>query len=196
MLILFLVIGALIFGSMDRGAPHVMPPTAVAVTLLLALLIDWSSFGPNSLRDRIAFCLACPAIREGFDGSPLDQWTVQQLHRLIEALLHSPPVSGSRLAGASVNMLIGVLIGLTWLYAMLCMLPIKGKLPKWMGRAVTLSWPTSPMGRLNLPLWGVAAVLGLMADLPGGAIGMACRASIDVLIGPITAVIVWAFGAM
>jgi hypothetical protein len=193
-LILFLIVGALIFGSVDHGAPHIMPPTAVAVTLLLALVIDFSSFGPNSLRDRVAFCMACPAIREGFDGSPLDQWTVQKLHQLIEALLHSPPVDGSRLAGASVNLLIGAVIGLTWLYAILCLLP--AKLSKRLGRAATLTWPTSPLGRLNLPLWGVAIVLGLMADLPGGAIGMACRASIDILIAPITAVVAWMFGAV
>jgi hypothetical protein len=191
--LILLIIGALILGSMDRGAPHVMPPTAVGITLLLALLIDFSSFGPNSLRDRIAFCMATPAIREGFDGSPLDAWTVQKLHQLIEAMLHSPAVEGSRLAGASVNLLIGAVIGLTWLYAVLCLLP--AKLSKKLGRAATLTWPTSPLGRLNLPLWGVAIVLGLMADLPGGSIGMACRSSIDMLVAPITFVVAWLFGA-
>lgn len=194
MLILVLIVGALIFGSVDRGAPHIMPPTAVAVTLLLALVIDWSSFGPNSLRDRIAFCMACPAIREGFDGSPLDQWTVQKLHQLIQAMLDSPAMAGSRMAGASVNLLIGAIIGLTWLYAVLCMLP--AKMSKKLGRAATLTFPASPMFRLNLPLWAVAVVLGLMSDLPGGAVGMACRASIDVLIAPITFVIAWMFGAV
>jgi hypothetical protein len=34
-----------------------------------------------------------------------------------------------------------------------------------------------------------------MADLPGGAVGMACRASIDLLIAPITFVVSWLFGA-
>lgn len=192
-MLILLIIGALVLGSMDLAAPQAMPPTAVGITLLLALLIDFSSFGPNSLRDRIAFCMATPAIRSGFNGSPLDAWTVQKLHDLIEAMLHSPPVDGSRLAGASVNLLVGAVIGLTWLYAVLCMLP--AKLSKRLGRAATLTWPTSPLGRLNLPLWGVAIVLGLMADLPGGAVGGACRASIDVLIAPITYVIAWLFGA-
>src|SRR5687767_5057806 len=127
-----------------------MPPTAVAIVLLLALLIDWSSFGPNSIRDRVAFLLAVPAIREGFDGSPLDQWTVGWLRKAIEALLESPPVSGSYLAGASINTLIGAAIGLLWLYTVLCLLPAK-PLTKRLGRAATISFPTSPQWRLNLP---------------------------------------------
>jgi len=192
-MLILLVIGVLVLRSMNRGAPHIMSPTAVAITLLLALLIDFSSFGPNSLRDRIAFCLAVPAIREGFDGSPLDQWTVQKLHDLIEALLTSPAVAGSRLAGASINVVIGALIGGLYVYALLCMLP--AKFSKKLGRAATLNFPTSPIYRLNWPLWCVAIALGLMADLPGGAIGEVCRASIDMLIAPITALVTYLFGA-
>jgi hypothetical protein len=56
-----------------------MSPTATALVLLLALVVDYMSVGPNSIRDRIAFLLAVPAIREGFNGSPLDGWTVDLL---------------------------------------------------------------------------------------------------------------------
>lgn len=193
MLIILVVLGVL-FYTRSSAAPHIMTPTAVAVTLLLALLIDWSSFGPNSLRDRIAFCLATPAIREGFDGSPADEWTVGKLREGVQALLDSPPVSGSYLAGASINTIIGALIGLTWLYAVLCLLP--PKMSKKLGRAATLSFPPSAMFRLNLPLWSVAIVLGLMADLPAGMVGTLCRGSIDVLIAPTTWLVSTLFGAV
>ena len=191
--LILLVVGLYLMWQRGTAAPHTMSPTAVFITLILALLIDWSSLGPNSLRDRIAFALATPAIREGFDGSPADQWTVGRLREGVQALLDSPPVSGSYLAGASINVVIGAMIGLTWLYAVLCMLP--PKMSKKLGRAATLSFPPSAMFRLNLPLWAVAIILGLMADLPAGAIGVVCRASIDMLIGPITWLVVTLFGA-
>lgn len=189
------IVGILwIYGStVDPATPHFMTPTTVGVTLLLALMIDFSSFGPNSLRDRIAFVLATPAIREGFDGSPADQWTVQWLRRGIESLLDSPPVSGSYLAGASANVLIGVVISVLWLYVVLCMLPAK-PLTKRLGRAAAITFPASAQWRLNLPLWACAIALGLMADLPAGMVGSVCRASIDVLIAPITGLVVWLFG--
>ena len=55
---------------------HLMSPTATAILLVLALIIDYMSVGPNSLRDRLAFLMGVAAIREGFNGSPLDRWTV------------------------------------------------------------------------------------------------------------------------
>ncbi|MGW5556835.1 hypothetical protein ACWER9_06385 [Micromonospora sp. NPDC003944] len=158
---------------------HAMSPTTVAILLLLALLIDWMSVGPNSLRDRIAFIVAVPTIREGFDGSPLDQWTVETLSKVIQSLLDS--TGGAYIAGASINLVIGAGIGVLWIYALGCMLPVK--FGKKLGRFATLSFPASGLRRLNGPLWIVAILLGLMSDLPGGLVGDIARSLVDVAAG-------------
>lgn len=163
-------------GSATFDVTNTMSPTTVAILLLLALLIDWMSVGPNSLRDRLAFVIAVPTVREGFDGSPLDQWTVETLSKVIQSLLDS--TGGARIAGASINLLLGAGIGLLWIYALGCMLPVK--FSKKLGRFATLSFPASGLRRLNAPLWIVAILLGLMSDLPGGLVGDIARSLIDV----------------
>jgi hypothetical protein len=168
-----------------------MSPTTVAILLLLALIVDYMSVGPNSIRDRIAFVVAVPTIREGFDGSPLDQKTVETLGGLIQGLLDS--TGGAYIAGASVNTVIGAGIGLLWIYALGCMLPVKAS--KRLGRFATLAFPQSPLYRLNVRLWIVAVLLGLMSDLPGGLIGDVTRALVDLaaqLVAPLPALL---FGA-
>ncbi|MET7949202.1 hypothetical protein [Micromonospora sp. NPDC005324] len=175
-------------GTSSFDITHTMSPTTVAILLLLALLIDWMSVGPNSLRDRIAFIVAVPTIREGFDGSPLDQWTVETLSKLIQSLLDS--TGGARIAGASINLLLGAGIGLLWIYAVGCMLPVK--FSKKLGRFATLSFPASGLRRLNAPLWIVAILLGLMSDLPGGLVGDVARTLIDLaatLVAPLPAIL-------
>ncbi|MFD1085203.1 hypothetical protein [Micromonospora andamanensis] len=168
-----------------------MSPTAVAILLLLALIIDYMSVGPNSIRDRLAFIVAVPTIREGFDGSPLDEKTVETLGSIIESLLDS--TGGAYIAGASVNTVIGAGIGLLWIYAVGCMLPVKTS--KKLGRFATLAFPQSPLYRLNARLWIVAVLLGLMSDLPGGLVGDVTRALVDIaatLVAPLPAIL---FGA-
>lgn len=168
-----------------------MSPTAVAILLLLALIVDYMSIGPNSLRDRMAFLLAVPAIREGFDGSPADRWTVTALGGVIRSLLDS--TGGAYIAGASVNAIIGVAIGLLWIYVIGCMLPVKAS--KKLGRFATLTWPQSSLYRLNGRLWLAAVLLGMMSDLPGGLVGDLTRTLVDVvtrLVAPLPALL---FGA-
>lgn len=185
---------AIMYGAGEHGARHTMSPTAVAITLLVAILIDLASLGPNNLRDKIAFCLATPAIREGLDGSRLDQMTVQRVHVWIQAGLDAPAIANSHLSRADVNLVIGAIVGMVWIYAMLCLLPSRWFVKK-LGRAAALSFPTSRQWRLNPTMWVVAIVLGMFADLPGGAVGAACRGAIDLLISPITAGMAFLFGA-
>jgi hypothetical protein len=154
-----------------------MSPTAVAILLLLALVVDYMSIGPNSLRDRLAFLMAVPALREGFDQSPADQATVAAAGGLIQSLLDS--TGGAYIAGASVNAILGVLIGLLWVYTIGCMLPVKAG--KKMGRFATLTWPQSPLYRLNTKMWIVAIILGMMSDLPGGLIGDITRSLVSIV---------------
>jgi hypothetical protein len=173
--------------------PHMMSPTATAILLLLALVIDYMSLGANSIRDRLAFLMAVAAIREGFNGSPADQWTVGMLNQGIRMLLDSPPLSGSYIAGASINALVGAAVGLLFIYTVGCLLPVKAA--KKMGRFATLTFPQSPLFRLNHKLWIAAILLGMLADLPTGFIGGLTEGSVVFLTGLFAPVPQWLFGA-
>ncbi|RLK13342.1 hypothetical protein DER29_4360 [Micromonospora sp. M71_S20] len=166
-------------GSGTALLEHAMSPTEVAILLLLAIVVDYMSIGPNSLRDRLAFLMAVPAIKEGFDESPADKATVEALGGAIERLLDS--TGGAYIAGASVNFVLGALVGLLWIYTIGCMMPVK--LSKKMGRFATLTWPQSPLYRLNGRMWLVAILLGMMSDLPGGLIGDITRSLLDIATG-------------
>lgn len=156
---------------------HLMSPTGVAVLLLLALVVDYMSIGPDSMRDRLAFLIALPAVREGFDGSPLDQWTVQAASNGIDALKSA--AGGSYIAGAATSVVLSAAIGILFIYTVGCLLPVKmaGRL----GKFATLSWPTSTLHRINTKLWVCAILLGMLADLPGGFVGSILRGFIGVL---------------
>lgn len=154
---------------------HFMSSTGVAVLLLLALAVDWMSLGPNSIRDRIAFLLALPAIRQGFDGSPLDQWTVGALSSLIAGL--KAATGGAYIAGAVTSVLLGAIIGILAIYTIGALLP--NKMSAKLGAFATITFPASGLHRLNYRLWACALVLGLLADLPGGVIGNALRSIIN-----------------
>lgn len=154
---------------------HVMSPTGVAVLLLLALVVDWMSLGPNSFRDRIAFLLALPAIRQGFDGSPLDQWTVGALSTLIDGLKSA--TGGAYIAGAVTSILLGAIVGILAIYTVGALLPTR--LSTRLGSFATISFPQSALHKLNVRLWICAILLGLLADLPGGVVGNALRSIIS-----------------
>jgi hypothetical protein len=168
-----------------------MSPTAVAILLLLAIVVDYMSVGPNSFRDRIAFVLALPAIREGFDGSPLDAWTVGTLGGFIRHLLDS--THGAYIAGASTNAIVGAGIGILWIYVIGAMLPNKAS--KRLGRFATITWPQSGLHRLNGRLWAAAVVLGMMSDLPQGVIGQMTRGLLDFATGLVAPLPATLFGA-
>ncbi|GAB3817587.1 hypothetical protein GCM10027605_68530 [Micromonospora zhanjiangensis] len=170
---------------------HTMSPTAVAILLVLAIVVDYMSVGPNSLRDRLAFIMATPAIREGFNGSPLDRKTVEAAGGLIQHLLNS--TNGAYIAGASVNAILGAIIGILWIYVIGCMLPTKAS--KRLGRFATLTWPQSGLYRLNGKLWAAAVILGLMSDLPRGFIGDLTRGSIDLATSLVAPLPAFLFGA-
>ena len=151
----------------DGGHQSLMSPTSVAVLLLMALVLDYLTVGPPWLRDRVAFVFALVSIREGFDGSPLDGWTVRQLSGGIAWLLQQ--TGGAYVAGAAANVVLGVAVGCLAIYVVGQMLPVKltGKL----GRFAALKFKPSPTNKLNVPMWSTALLIGLMLDLPGGWIG-------------------------
>jgi hypothetical protein len=154
---------------------HVMSPTGVAVLLMLALVVDYLSVGPDSIRDRLAFLMALPAIREGFDGSPLDTWTVGALSGGIDMLKQA--AAGAYIAGAITSFVLGAGIIVLGIYTVGALLPDKAS--KRLGRFATIHLPKSALHRINYKLWLCAALLGMLADLAGGSAGNILRGAID-----------------
>jgi hypothetical protein len=146
---------------------HVMSPTGVAVLLLLALVVDYMSVGPNSIRDRIAFLMGLVAVREGFDGSPLDQWTVGALYSAIDTM--KSMAGGAYIAGAATQVVLSAAVGILAIWTVGAMMPVKFSAR--MGRFATIAFKDSAMHRINWQLWTCAILLGLLADLPGGVVG-------------------------
>lgn len=152
-------------------------PNGVAALLLLALVVDWMSVGPNSIRDRLAFLLGIVAIRQGFNGSPLDQWTVDAFARLIETL--KGMTGGAYIAGAGTQFILSVVIGVLAIYTVGALLP--DKMQSKLGPFAKITFPTSATHRLNYKLWTMAILLGLLGDLGGGAIGGIVNGGIGIL---------------
>lgn len=146
---------------------HAMSPTGVAVLLLLALVVDYMSVGPNSIRDRLAFLMGLVAVREGFNGSPLDRWTVDALSGAINSLKNM--AGGAYIAGAATQVVLSAGVGILAIWTVGAMMPTKAQAR--LGRFATIGFRDSAMHRLNYQLWTCAVLLGLLADLPGGAIG-------------------------
>ncbi len=170
---------------------HAMSPTAVAITLLLALVIDYMSVGPDSIRDRVAFFLAVPAFRDGFNNSAADAWTVQRLHDGIGWLLKQ--TGGAYIAGASINGILSAGVAILAIYAVGCMLPTKASSK--LGRLATLSFPTSGMFRLNWKFWLVAFLLGVLADLGRGFFGTMTEFLVIFMTGLVAPLPTMLFGA-
>lgn len=159
-------------------APGQLSPTGVFALLFVALYIDWIRLGPDAIRDRIAFLLGVVAIRVGWDGSPIDQWTVGQLSDWIDAVKHT----GNAYVGAAATAdIIGILVSGLGVYCLGVLAP--SRCSRWAG-----PWATAAFGgggragkggggrlgsvlRLNPRLWLCALGLGMFADLSGGAIG-------------------------
>jgi hypothetical protein len=158
---------------------HAMSPTGVAVLLMLALVVDYLSLGPNSIRDRLAFFLALPAIREGFNDGPLDRFTVGALSVVIDAAKKA--TGGSYIAGAVTSVVLGAAVTCLFIYTIGALLPNKASAK--LGRWATISFPTVPMHRINTKLWICATLLALLADLPQGWAGDLIRGAIATLTG-------------
>jgi len=143
-----------------------LSPTGCAIALILAFVIDYMSAGPDSLRDRIAFLFALAGFRDGFDGSPLDRWTVQRASDGIGWLLEQ--TGDAYIAGASANAIVGAGVGALALYVVGCMLPARAS--KKLGRLAAINFPRSPAFRINWKLWVAAFLLGILAELGKGLI--------------------------
>lgn len=163
-----------------------MSPTSVAALILLALIIDYMSIGPGSIRDRIAFFMALPAIRVGFRDSPLTAYTTNLLGQWIDAA--KTAAHGAYLAQAATNTLIGMAVGILTIYCVGVLLPVTAAAKFGAFARLSFSRSGSEFGgkagvvlRINWKLWTCAFLLGVLADLPRGLVGGMLRGGIDTL---------------
>jgi hypothetical protein len=145
-------------------------PAGCVIILMVAAAIDFWSVGPNSIRDRIAFLMACPTLAVAFNGSNLDRWTVQQAVMLVDQL--KSMTGPAYIAGAASEVVLTGLVGGLALFAAGCMLPEKASAK--LGRLAKLNFPTCTT-RMNYRLWGLALLVGMLADMPDGAVGAILR---------------------
>ena len=184
---------------------HILSPTGVAVLLEVVLVIDAMGIMPKWLSLRIVFLGGMAALRDGFQGSFAENWTVGQVAKLINKGLHSTHCA--YIAGASANLIIGSAVGLVGIYCLGCMLPARssGKL----GRFTQLSFegkksaktkasgdaPTKAKWGLTVKVWILAAILGIFCDLVGGGLGLVLRYVIYIVSCVGAAILLPLFGA-
>jgi hypothetical protein len=187
-------------------APHVATPagmsgTAVFALLLTALLVDYSSFGPDSIRDRLAFLMALGAWRVGWNDSALDRYTVDTISAWIEQAKHT---GNTHLAAARTGDIIGVAVCLLAMYCAGCLMPTRAQ--SRLGRYALLAFTAAATRgggggggpaaryRLNWRLQGCACALGMLSDLGGGLIGGATKQFIAMDVQIFAPVPGWLFG--
>lgn len=170
---------------------HILSPTAVAALVVIAWIVDFFSVGPAWVQTRLVFATVVTFVRQGFDDSPLDKWTVDKAAELIQSLLNQ--AHGSYIAGAAADMIVGFIIFGLFIFCLGCMLPVKWA--KKTGRFSTLQFKETGLRKMNWQIWGMAVPLGLLADLPNGFAGTMCDVFVNLCVfttGPIPALL---FGA-
>ena len=183
--------------------PHAMTPTGVAVTILLAILIDAMSVGPDSIRDRIAWLFSVTAIRDGFAGSQVEAWTTGQVAAWIHTGLQK--TGDAYIAAADANKIVGALIGCIAIFTAFALVPSRWstrlgpaariRFGRHHGTVTTINAAGGGGYRLNPWLWTSAILIGVSGHLAQGAIGAAIDTSLNILVWPVVGIVTLIFGA-
>lgn len=153
---------------------HYMTPTGVFFVLALAITIDALRVGPNAISDRVAWFFAVPGIYEGFNGSFVDEFTLQKVGAFIDwAKAHS---GGAYIAGASTQGILGIGVLVVVILTIGVLLPTKATAK--LGKFAAFTFEMKKPRRINYKLWGSAAVIGLFCDLPMGNFGEAVKGTV------------------
>jgi len=156
--------------SASSIAPPDLPEltvSAAVVILAVALVIDATSAGPQSIRDRVAFVLVLGAGRTVFDGSATDQALENHLRQALHWAATAQP--DPRLSWGIQNLTDAVVLCLVVL-AIGALAPVRSS---WLGGLSRITLETR--GRVNWRLWSLALLLGCLSDLSDGAVGATGR---------------------
>ena len=172
-----------VFTATPDAATRVSVPTMDAVTIMfliaIALSIDYMSIGPDSLRDKIAFAIALPAIYGGWDGSTLDTKITDGIQQAIQSGLRSTGTTHSTAQMAQAGM--RCLVFFVLVYAIGALMPEKWS--KKCGRWAQINFKAGSSDRLNKKLWGCAIVLGLLGGQLGGLSGSVLKNFLSFMTG-------------
>lgn len=164
-------------------------PQAVFCLFVLAFLVDYWSVGTDSIRDRLAFFMSLAAIRVGFDGTPVDQYTTQLALGGLDSLKN---VGNTYLARGAADDLLSVAISLLCVFVVGVIIPSKAS--KKLGRFATLKFHRGSSSRINYTLWICAFLLGTMIELARGPFGLFAMAAVDFDVRLVSIIPGW-FGA-
>jgi hypothetical protein len=190
------------YDRLSQGYHHVLTPAGTVAALVLALAVDYFSFGPSSWRDRLAWPLYFVAVAEAFGGSLAANRIFVALNRGIGPALE---MTHTYIATAQPSVVAGMLCGLVAIYTVGVLAPSKAQ--RWLGKLATMSFG-NPFGggkaggvgkagggsRLNPWVISSAAILGIMHPYMGGALGWLVRWTLAILAGPVNWAITWLFG--
>ncbi len=156
---------------MDQmGWAREMSPSGCAALFFLVLMIDYLAIGPAALRDRAVLFFGIAAWKTGFDGSQLDQWTLEKVTGALQWALNQDKLA--YISGASAAFIVGVAIsGLaTWVIG--AMVPNSWGRKLKLDRVASIKLPKSGLYKINWKVQGIAATMGMFSDLaPGGLLG-------------------------
>lgn len=169
---------ALAAANVPHPMHHYMQPWVAFTVLLVGGLLDYWAIGSDSYRDRAAFLCYTTSIYEGFNGGPVDVWTLDKLRQGLSYALSTPALKGSYIGGAALglNWILHFLVIAAFVYAFVCILPkpIQARLAKskYGGAWLVRDFPSTTQGsRFNKKLIILAVFLGLFIDLPQGPAG-------------------------
>ena len=189
---------AILAADPSAAGGSILNASGVFMALLLALILDYSAAGSDSLRDKTILVFGTPAVYCGWNGGPFDIWVVEKISDGMDWLLsHSGAL---HFAGVSSVRVIGMVSGCLFVYALFALLPnivkaAMGKKAPWLGKAVSWKLPHGT-GRINWKLWAVAVSLGLFGDLARGAIGGPVVPTIEYAARFANWFLSWAFGTV
>lgn len=155
---------------------HYMTASSVFVILFMGFALDWSAFGPDKWQDKIAMLFYTAGIREGFNGGAVDKVVVDFLSMFIDFAKQG---GNTYMAGAVSSKVIGGMVGVLFLYTVLCIVPPWKWLEKKIGHSVRINFPKGAPRRLNWPVIAVSAALGLLSDNCGGIVGKVANGSLN-----------------
>ncbi len=172
-----------------------MSPSGVAVLFMMVMGLDYLSLGPDWLRDRILLIFGIAAWRDGFDGSQLDQWTLEKVTNGIDLLLTLDKLA--YIGGASAAIVVGCAISILAVWALGALMPDKPWVTKYAGKWAKIDLPSSNLHQLNYKIHAVGAALGMFSDLaPGGALGGWVDAGTNWTTQMAAAAVMFLFGAV
>jgi hypothetical protein len=169
--------------AISHPSASVMTDATIVMSLSIAFAIDYMSIGTDTVRDKLAFLLALPAIHACWSDSSLDNGVTNIMKQLMETGLKA--TGTQRDVAQMSNAGIKCFVFFTLIYVIGVLMPNKWSSKA--GRWATYSFKGKTATRVNYRLWGCAFVIALLGGQLGGLSGSLLTSFLDIM----TSVTVW-----